>query len=45
MKIKKIDKCRFCKSKKLEKVISLGHQNLQGYFKKENNKNQNKFIE
>ena len=41
MKISRIKKCRFCKSSKLEHVISLGKQHLQGYFrdyKKKNNK-------
>ena len=32
MKISRIKKCRFCKSKKLEKIIDLGPQFLQGYF-------------
>ena len=32
MKISRIKKCRFCKSRKLEKVINLGPQFLQGYF-------------
>ncbi len=32
MKISRIEKCRFCKSKKLVKVINLGYQYLQGYF-------------
>ncbi len=45
MKIKKIKRCRFCQSKELERVISLGYQNLQGFFKKENKKYSNKFIE
>ena len=36
MKISRIKKCRFCKSKELEKVINLGPQFLQGYF--QNNK-------
>ena len=44
MKIKRINKCRFCKSKNLKKVVSLGNQNLQGYFIDKNQKNNHKFI-
>tara|TARA_A100001015_G_scaffold224785_1_gene253583 strand:- start:68 stop:343 length:276 start_codon:yes stop_codon:yes gene_type:complete len=44
MRIKKINKCRFCKSKDLKKILSLGYQNLQGYFKDKNKINEDKFI-
>ncbi len=39
MKISRIKKCRFCKSSKLESVISLGKQHLQGFFKDNKTKN------
>jgi len=38
LRIEKIKKCRFCKSKNLKKILSLGYQNLQGYFKDKNRK-------
>ena len=44
MKIKRIEKCRFCKSKKLEKVINLGNQYLQGYFQEQRSKLNNNLI-
>ncbi len=44
MRIKKINKCRFCKSKDLKKILSLGYQNLQGYFKDKNKINEDKFM-
>ena len=45
MKIVKIKSCRICRSKKLEKVISLGHQNLQGYFQRSDKKNKNNIFQ
>ena len=44
MKIKKIKKCRICKSKNLKKILNLGYQNLQGYFIDYKRKPKNKFI-
>ena len=43
MKISRIKKCRFCKSNKLESVISLGKQHLQGYFKDNKKKNNRRY--
>jgi len=45
MKISKIKECRFCKSKQLEKVINLGHQHLQGFFKRKNIKQKDKIFQ
>ena len=44
MNIKRIKKFRFCKSKKLEKVINLGYQHLQAYFQKQQIKINNNLI-
>ena len=44
MKIKKIKKCRFCKSKHLKKIVNLGNQYLQGYFKSKKNQKNSKYI-
>ncbi len=44
MKIRKIKKCRYCKSKDLKKILDLGYQNLQGYFLDHKKKNKNEFI-
>jgi len=44
MKIIKIKKCRFCKSKNLKKIVNLGNQNLQGYFKNKEKTYHHKFI-
>ena len=43
MKLKKIKKCRFCKSKDLKKIVNLGNQYLQGYFKNNINLNEKEF--
>lgn len=44
MKIKKIKRCRFCKSKHLKKIVNLGNQYLQGYFKSKKNQKNSKYI-
>lgn len=43
MNISKIKKCRFCNSDKLDSVLSLGKQHLQGYFK-DNKRKHNKIF-
>ena len=45
MNISKIKECRFCKSKKLDKVINLGPQFLQGYFKGDYTKDKNQILQ